>query len=157
MADIGDTKAQCQYCTRYFMKGSGLTNHERGCPQNPARRTPKRRQRKLCDKCRTLVDAGNFRRHYPVCKGRRDDHIVIGPVPPLPPEVEVVELPKIPLGVTPAPLGKVPSLPTESTSELLVELLFPNGVMPTHPEFVRAFRAWLDATDKLVAIAGMDS
>jgi hypothetical protein len=51
---------------------------------------------------------------------------------------------------------KKPAAITQAdTTDLIVGALFPNG-MPTNPEFVRAFRIWLDATDKLVALASID-
>lgn len=131
--DPSTTPLECPYCGRTLVNVSGHTNHVRGCVLNPARRPQKRRTRKLCPKCRTLVDAGQLPRHEAACKGRRDEELL--------PE---------PILVTEA------TTPYQSTSELLVELLFPRG-MPTHPDFVRAFREWLDATDKLVAIAGMDN
>jgi hypothetical protein len=133
-------KALCQYCSKPFKAGGGIANHEAGCVLNPRRRERRKQRRQKCPKCRTMISISQFDRHVPKCKGRKGDAVVVN-------EISSTAVTSThPLAATD---------PDTSVTELLVEMLFPLG-MPTHAEFVRAFREWLDATDRLVAIADVD-
>ena len=123
------TLVLCQFCHNPFHP-HGLRNHERTCGANPAPRPRKRRVRKICPECRTMIDAGAINRHLKVCKGK---------------------------GTTRQQQEQRQALtdaaPVHSdTTDLLIELLFPEG-MPSNATFVSALRKWIECTDRLVALS----